>query len=105
PTGRVLDLFERRCGFSRAPHADVPEVDMTTNRFIGRGPRRVLAGVAGGALVLAAGALLIECTGVDEGSASASGQVSGASSAITAGARETPPPPTALPTPHATDTR
>ena len=70
---------------------------MTTNKFIGRGPKKVLAGVAEGIFVLSAGALLIQCTSVDEGSASASGQVAGTSSAVTSSLVETCPSPTPVP--------
>ena len=48
---------------------------MTTNKFTGKGPKKVLAAVAEGIFGLSAGSLLIQCTSVDEGSAAADGQV------------------------------
>ena len=70
---------------------------MTTNKFIGKGPKKVLAAVAGGILGLSAGALLIQCTGVDEGSASANAQVAATRSAVTSSLVETCPSPTPVP--------
>jgi hypothetical protein len=70
---------------------------MTTHNFIGRGPRKVLAGVAGGIFALSAGTLWIQCTGVDEGSASANAQIGAARSAVTSSLVETCPSPTPVP--------
>jgi hypothetical protein len=70
---------------------------MTTHKLIGTVPKQVLAGVAVGIVVLAAGTLLIQCTSTNEGTASASSQVSETSSAVTSTLVETCPSPTPVP--------